>query len=203
MEKFETFTYEIDGNLYINLTSKCSNDCSFCVRNEHASYFGHKLWLSREPSADEVLARIPQDISRYKEYVFCGFGEPTVRIDTLCEIGAELKKRGAVVRLNTNGLGSMIAKRDISADLARAVDKINVSLNEASAEDYVKLCKPAFGAAAFEGLQDFAKKCAARGIDTWFSVVDIIGAEKIQKCREIAANCGVTLRVRPYIADSD
>ena len=109
MEKFEIFTYEIDGNLYINLTSKCSNDCSFCVRNEHASYFGHKLWLSREPSADEVLARIPQDISRYKEYVFCGFGEPTVRIDTLCEIGAELKKRGAVVRLNTNGQGSMIA----------------------------------------------------------------------------------------------
>ena len=47
MEKFETFTYELDGNLYINLTSKCSNDCTFCVRNEHSSYFGHKFWLSR------------------------------------------------------------------------------------------------------------------------------------------------------------
>lgn len=59
METFETFTYALDGNLYINLTSKCSNDCTFCVRNEHSTYFGHKLWLSREPSAQEVIARLP------------------------------------------------------------------------------------------------------------------------------------------------
>lgn len=203
MENHETFTYELDGNLYINLTSKCTNDCTFCVRNEHASYFGHKLWLSREPSPQEVLDRIPQDVSRYKEYVFCGFGEPTIRLDALCVIGKELKKRGATVRLNTNGQGSMIAGRDISVDLAQAVDKINVSLNDASAEDYVKLCRPAYGKSAFEGLQDFAKKCASRGILTWFSVVDIIGEEKIAKCREIAEKCGVTLRVRPFIKDSE
>ena len=202
MEKFETFTYELDGNLYINLTSKCTNDCTFCVRNEHLTYFGHKLWLSREPSAAEVLARIPKDISRYKEYVFCGFGEPTMRLPVLCEIGKQLKARGATVRLNTNGTGSMFAKRDISLDLAEAVDKINVSLNEASAEAYVQLCRPAYGEAAFFGLQEFAKCCVARGIDVWFSVVDIIGEEKIAKCREIASSCGVTLRVRPYIADS-
>ena len=203
MEKFETFTYELDGNLYINLTSKCSNDCTFCVRNEHSSYFGHKLWLSREPSPEEVLARIPQDVSRYKEYVFCGFGEPTLRLSALVQIGKELKKRGATVRLNTNGQGSMTAGRDISADLAEAVDKINVSLNESNAEDYVKLCRPAYGAAAFTGLQDFAKKCAARGIDVWFSVVDVIGEKKIEECRKIAADCGVALRVRPYLAASE
>ena len=203
MEKYETFTYALDNNLYINLTSKCSNDCTFCVRNEHSTYFGHKLWLAREPSAADVLAQIPDDISRYKEYVFCGFGEPTVKLPVLLEIGRELKKRGATVRLNTNGQANMIWKRDVTAELASAVDKINVSLNEATAEEYVKLCKPSFGAAAFEGLQDFAKKCAARGIDTWFSVVDVIGEEKIEKCREIAKNCGVALRVREYIADSD
>lgn len=74
MEAYENFTYETGDNLYINLTSKCTNACTFCVRNEKADYFGHKLWLSREPSAEEVLARIPADIARYKEYVFCGFG---------------------------------------------------------------------------------------------------------------------------------
>ena len=56
MEKFETFTYELDGNLYINLTSKCTNDCTFCVRNEHSTYFGHKLWLDRK-SVVMALAR--------------------------------------------------------------------------------------------------------------------------------------------------
>ena len=62
MEKYENFTYELDGNLYINLTSKCPNDCTFCVRNEKSDYFGHKLWLSREPGAEEVISRLPDDI---------------------------------------------------------------------------------------------------------------------------------------------
>lgn len=200
MEAYENFTYEIGDNLYINLTSKCTNACTFCVRNEKADYFGHKLWLSREPSAEEVLARIPADIARYKEYVFCGFGEPTLRLETMLEVAAALKARGAVTRLNTNGQANIFWKRDVSGELAGRIDKINVSLNEATAKDYAALCRPAFGEAAFEGLQDFARRCAAQGIETWFSVVDIIGEEKIAACREIAKRCGVTLKVRPYIA---
>ena len=200
MEAYENFTYEIGANLYINLTSKCTNACTFCVRNEKADYFGHKLWLSREPSAEEVLARIPADIARYKEYVFCGFGEPTLRLETMLEVAAALKARGAATRLNTNGQANMIWKRDVSGELKGKIDKINVSLNEATAKDYAALCRPAFGEAAFEGLQDFARRCAAQGIETWFSVVDIIGEEKIAACREIAKRCGVTLKVRPYIA---
>ncbi len=199
METFENFTYELDGNLYINLTSKCTNDCTFCVRNEKSEYFGHKLWLSREPSAEDVLRRIPEDISRYKEYVFCGFGEPTLKLAQLLAIGKELKRRGATVRLNTNGQGSLIWKRDISEELAKAVDKINVSLNDADAQSYVTLCRPSFGEQAFTALQDFAKKCAAQGICVWFSVVDIIGEKKIEECRKIAERCGVALRVRKYI----
>lgn len=199
----DNYTYELGENLYINLTSKCSNDCTFCVRNEHTTYFGHKLWLEHEPTAQEVLERIPADIKKYREYVFCGFGEPTIRLDTLLEVGKALRARGALVRLNTNGQANMLAKRDVTKELCEAVDEINVSLNEGTAEDYVKLCRPAYGAAAFEGLQDFAKKCAAHGVKVWFSVVDVIGPEKIALCREIAENCGVTLRVRPYIADSE
>lgn len=200
MEAYENFTYEIGDNLYINLTSKCTTPGTFCVRNEKADYFGHKLWLSREPSAEEVLARIPADIARYKEYVFCGFGEPTLRLETMLEVAAALKARGAVTRLNTNGQANIIWKRDVSGELKGKIDKINVSLNEATAKDYAALCRPAFGEAAFEGLQDFARRCAAQGIETWFSVVDIIGEEKIAACREIAKRCGVTLKVRPYIA---
>ena len=198
-ERYENFTYELGGNLYINLTSKCTNDCTFCVRNEKADYFGHKLWLSREPSAREVTARLPQEISRYKEYVFCGFGEPTIKLDVLLDVAKEIKARGGVTRINTNGQANMIHKRDVTGELAACIDRINVSLNEATAEDYVKLCRPAFGEAAFAGLQDFAKKCAQRDIDTWFSVVDVIGEEKIGQCRRIARECGVALRVRAYI----
>ena len=200
METSENFTYAIGDNLYINLTSRCTNACTFCVRNEKADYFGHKLWLSREPSAREVTARLPQEISRYKEYVFCGFGEPTIKLDVLLDVAKEIRARGGVTRINTNGQANMIWKRDVSGELTGRIDKINVSLNEATAKNYAALCRPAFGEAAFEGLQDFARRCAAQGIETWFSVVDIIGEEKIAACREIAKRCGVTLKVRPYIA---
>ena len=200
MENNETFTYAIGDNLYLNLTSRCTNACTFCVRNGKAEFCGYKLWLAREPSPEEVLARIPADITRYKEYVFCGFGEPTLRLDALLSIGRELKRRGATVRLNTNGQADLIHKRDVSGELASAVDKINVSLNEATADAYAALCNPAFGEAAFSALQTFAANCAKRGIDTWLSVVDILGQEKLDACRKIAAACGVPLKVRPYIA---
>ncbi len=199
MQAYETFTYAIGENLYINLTSRCTNACTFCVRNEKADYFGHKLWLAREPAPEEVLARIPADVARYKEYVFCGFGEPTIRLGALLAVARELKARGAAVRLNTNGQANLIWGRDVTGDLAGAVDKINVSLNEATAAAYAALCKPSFGEAAFYGLQEFAEKCAARGIQTWFSVVDILGKEKLAACRAIAEKCGVPLKVRPYI----
>ena len=199
MQGYENFTYELDGNLYINLTSKCTNDCTFCVRNEKADYFGHKLWLAREPKAEEVIARLPEDIGAYREYVFCGFGEPTIKLPVLLEVAREIKRRGGTTRINTNGQANMIWKRDVTGELAEAIDKINVSLNEATAQDYAALCRPAFGEAAFAGLQEFAKLCAEKGIDTWFSVVDVIGEEKIEACRAIARACGVTLRVRAYI----
>ena len=198
-ERYENFTYELDGNLYINLTSKCTNDCTFCVRNEKADYFGHKLWLAREPKAEEVIARLPEDIGAYREYVFCGFGEPTIKLPVLLEVAREIKRRGGTTRINTNGQANMIWKRDVTGELAAVIDKINVSLNEATAQDYAALCRPAFGEAAFAGLQEFAKLCAEKGIDTWFSVVDVIGEEKIEACRAIARACGVTLRVRAYI----
>lgn len=196
-----TYTYELDGNLYVNLTNKCTNDCAFCVRNEKASYYGYKLWLDKEPTAEEVVAQIP-DVKKYREIVFCGFGEPTIRLAELLRVADYVKSRGGVTRLNTNGQGNLIHKRDITAELAGKVDKINVSLNEADEDSYETLCKPAFGKAAFGALQDFARGCKKNGIDVWFSVVDCIGGQKIAKCRKIAESCGVPLRVREMITDS-
>ena len=196
----DTYAYELDGKLYINLTNRCSNDCVFCVRNGKESYFGNKLWLSKEPSTDEVLAALPQ--TGYDEVVFCGFGEPTFREKEIVEIGRELKKRGYIVRLDTNGQGNLINGRDITRELAEAVDKVNVSLNECDAEKYFDICRPVFGEDAYSELISFAKKCRDRGLYVTFSVVDVIGAESIEKCKKIAAEAGIPLRVREFIKDS-
>ena len=196
----DTICYELDGKLYINLTNRCSNDCSFCVRNGKESYFGNKLWLSKEPTAEEVLAAIPE--RDFDEVVFCGFGEPTFRFKELYEIGKELKKRGYLVRLDTNGQGNLINGRDITEELKEAVDKVNVSLNECNAEKYFDVCRPLFGEDAYPELINFAKGCKERGIYVTFSVVDIIGEKDVEKCREIADKAGIPLRVREYIKES-
>lgn len=193
----DTIIYELDGNLYINLTNRCSNDCNFCVRNENSSYYGYNLWLLKEPTVEEVLGTFPD--KNFNEVVFCGYGEPTFRLKELVAIGKELKSRGYIVRLNTNGQGSLINGRDITAELAEGIDEVNVSLNTGSREKYYDVCRPVFGEDAYDALIEFAKGCKKNGILTNFSIVDCIGEEEIAKCKAVAENADIPLRIRKYI----
>lgn len=197
----DTYTYQIGENLYINLTNRCSNACTFCVRNEKASYYGNYLWLKDgEPSAQTVIGEIG-DPKRYKEVVFCGFGEPTCRLDAMLEIAAYVKAHGGTTRLNTNGQGSLIAGRDIVPLLLGKIDRVNVSLNNATKARYEEVCKPKF-AEGYEAMLRFGQDCVKAGLDAWFSVVDVIGAEEVEACRRLAKELGVPLRVREMITDS-
>ena len=196
-----TYVYEIDDNLYINLTNKCSNACTFCVRNGKDAYYGNKLWLDKEPTAKDVLDVIDYT-KKYKEIVFCGFGEPTFKIDVLLKIAKELKKKGYFLRINTNGQGNLINGRDITKDLKGVIDKINVSLNMPDKKEYQKICRSVYGEKAFDELIDFAVKAKNNGIKTVFSVVDVIGEEKVKECNKLADDIGVELYVRKFIKDS-
>ena len=199
-----TILYKVHNNLYVNLTNKCPCACTFCLRQtrDHMEDSG-VLWLEKEPTVDEVIADFANfNMDDYDEVVFCGFGEPTFREKEIVEIGRELKKRGYIVRLDTNGQGNLINGRDITGELAEAVDKVNVSLNECDAEKYFDICRPVFGEDAYSEIISFAKKCRDRGLYVTFSVVDVIGAESIEKCKKIAAEAGIPLRVREFIKDS-
>lgn len=200
MKKSNVFAYWLDGNLYLNLTNRCSNACSFCVRNGKESYYGNALWLEHEPTASEVLAQIPD--RPFAEAVFCGFGEPTERLDVLKEVAGELKERGCTVRLNTNGQGNLIHGRDITTELAMCVDKVNVSLNAPTAAEYQSVCNSRYGAAAFDELLRFACLCRDKSMETVLSVVDCIGESAVDACRRLAEDLGLNLRVRAMIRDS-
>ncbi|MBR2337377.1 MAG: TatD family nuclease-associated radical SAM protein [Clostridia bacterium] len=197
----DTYVYELDGNLYVNLTNRCSNDCKFCVRNGKESYYGHKLWLSAEPTVEQVLKSIKH--KEYNEVVFCGFGEPTFRVKEMVEIARILKEKGYKTRLNTNGHGNLINGEDITVRLQGVIDRVNVSLNAPDENEYFDVCRPVFGENAFSALIDFAVKCKNLGIDVNFSVVDCIGEKKVAKCKRLAKEVGVPLRVRKMIEDSD
>ncbi len=194
----DTYTYQIGNNLYINLTNRCSNRCTFCVRNGKETYEGYALWLrGPEPTAEQILSEIG-DPKRYGEIVFCGFGEPTCRLDVMLSLCDEIHARGGRTRLNTNGHGSLLAGRNIAPDLKGRLDGINVSLNAPAREEYDALCRPCIPN-AFEGMLSFAEDCKEEGLNVWFSVVDCIGAEAIGTCQKLADAVGVPLHVRPMI----
>ena len=134
----DTYVYALDGNLYINLTNKCSNACDFCVRNERSSYYGNYLWLKNgDPTAEKVIAQANAmgDLSRFNEIVFCGFGEPTYKVAEMVALCDFFHEKGLKTRLNTNGQGNLINKRDIVPDLKGKVDFINISLNASCYEN--------------------------------------------------------------------
>ena len=193
----DTYTYKIGNNLYINLTSRCSNRCTFCVREGKTEYEGYSLWLHDEPAAAQVIAEIG-DPKRYAEIVFCGFGEPTHRLDTMLEVCAYVHSRGGKTRLNTNGHGNAINGKNIAPLLAGALDMVNISLNAPSEEEYNEVCRPQI-AGAYRALLGFARACKESGVNALFSVVDCIGSEAVEKCREIANEVGIPLRVRELI----
>lgn len=201
----DTYVYTLDGNLYINLTNKCSNACDFCVRNERSSYYGNYLWLRNgDPTVDKVIAQANGfgDLSRFKEVVFCGFGEPTYKVAEMVALCDFFHEKGLKTRLNTNGQGNLINKRDIVPDLKDKIDFVNISLNASCYEKYQPICRSQFKEAGFAGIIEFAKICRLNGVNCRFSIVDCIGEEEVAACKCLADSVKIPLYVRKYITDS-
>ncbi len=195
----DTYVYQVGGKNYINLTNRCNNACDFCIRQNKVGIPGFSLWLEKEPAAEEVIAQL--DAAGRGDVVFCGYGEPTLRLDVLKEVAAYVKSYGGKVRVNTNGLANREYGRDVVPELENLVDVMSISLNEASAEKYDAVCHSIYGPAAFDEMLDFARRCAGTRMDTVLSVVDVISPEDIAVCREIAEKVGARLRVREYSAE--
>ncbi len=199
-----TITYEFSGSLYVNLTNRCSNACEFCVRNKHDDINGKdNLWLDREPTEEEIKEDfLRHDLDQYAEIVFCGYGEPTMRFDTMIVIAKWLKERKAEIRirLNTNGHANLICKRDVTPELVGCIDILSISLNAENSEKYQQRCQSVFGGeVAFAGLLEFTRLATKYVPEVILSVVDVMDAGEIEACRELAKECGATFRVRKLI----
>ena len=192
-----TITYRVGNGLYINMTNRCTNDCEFCIRTYSDSYGdSFSLWLDSEPTREKVLEEINKhDLTEYEEIVFCGFGEPTVRLDELLWLSKQIKNNCTLpIRVNTNGHANLIAGYDTTPMFSESIDRISISLNASSADEYNQLCKPIYGNDAYQGVLEFAKKVSAYVPETVLSVVD--GTTDVEQCRLIAEKMNLPLRVR-------
>ena len=196
-----THVYWGGDNLYVNLTSRCSSSCSFCLRESSWELFGVDLYLhpDDEPTAAEVIECIRTQEDEPREVVFTGLGEPTLRLDQLLEIVRWLSGRGIVSRLDTNGHAQLLHPgRDVVAELAAAgLDRLSVSLNAADVETYDRLCRPQH-AASFVAVTDFIRDAVRAGLDTTATMVGVPGLQ-VDGVAELAGLIGARFRVRPYV----
>ena len=204
----ETISYEYEGALYVNMTNRCDCACVFCLRhNGHkGSIYADDLWLEHEPTRQEaledILAHHPED---YRELVFCGFGEPTYRLDDLLWLVDQLKGRLPhlpPVRINTNGHANLILGLDVTPELKGRIDVLSISLNGSTAEEYCAVTRPRDGEKGWEAMLDFTRRAAQYVPDVVMTVVNKDKTpEEIAKCRALAESLGARLRVREYIPD--
>ena len=196
-----TIVYEVGDKLYVNLTNKCPCSCTFCIRhNGDGAYGSDSLWLDREPEPDEVIEAFEKaDYKKYSEIVFCGYGEPTERLEVLRAAAKYIKDNSSVpTRLNTNGLSDLIHGRDTAKELEGLLDTVSISLNAGTVDEYLKVTRPKFGEEAYTAMQRFASQCKEYVPNVVFTVVDVIGDEEIKAAQEVADKAGVKLRVRKY-----
>lgn len=202
MKKAMTISYEVGNNLYLNFTNKCPCACTFCIRTHNDGAYGSDpLWLEHEPSLDEIFDDLAKrDLAKYDEIVFCGYGEPTERIDTVVTVAKALRMlpNCPKLRINTNGLGDLVNGRSVAAELCEAMDTVSVSLNAGTKDEYMAVTRPKFDN-AWEAMQKFTSDCVKTGrAEVIMSIVDVIPQEQIDASREVCESLGAKLRIRTF-----
>lgn len=202
-KKEPSIAYVINGALYLNITNRCPNNCTFCIRKKGEGLAGYLLWLEKEPSVEEILAAAG-DPSPYREVVFCGYGEPLLRPEVVVTVARKLKEKAPQVpiRIDTNGLANLIWGRDVVPELEGLIDAVSISLNAQDAATYQLLCRPVYGPLAYQAVLDFALACRGRIPRVILTVVDLPEVDR-EACRRIAQELGAEFRVRTLIQEPD
>ena len=194
--------YELEGKIYINLTNKCTNDCIFCLRKDKNDVKGQELWLDDENSTAQDVIEQLKNFNMTSEIIFCGYGEPMLKLDILKEVSKYIKNvfPHTKIRVNTNGHANYVYKRNVVPELKGLVDEFSVSLNGENSLEYNELSQPVFEN-AYEEVKKFIKACSEEGIDVVASVVEGYKGRhlNLESCEKIAFDLGAKFRVREWI----
>ncbi|MFV7785713.1 TatD family nuclease-associated radical SAM protein [Shewanella marisflavi] len=178
-----TLVYDIRGSRYLNITGRCTLRCQFCPKhNGSKQVHEYQLDLDHQPKSEEIIPLLG-DVSQFDEYVFCGYGEPTLNLNTLLKVAGEIKRRGGRVRVNTDGLGNLFHRRNILPELAEVVDALSISLNTDTEADYLTHCQPKLKG-SYEALWDFIRLAPEYIGEVQVSAIEGLEGVDIDRCRE-------------------
>ncbi|MCX6135841.1 MAG: YchF/TatD family DNA exonuclease [Ignavibacteriales bacterium] len=188
--------YKLRNSLYLNITIRCNADCVFCDRKGEAIVKGHNLKLDKEPSSEEVMKAIG-DPTAYDEIVFCGYGEPTIRLDVIKEVAGWVKQKGGRVRLNTDGHGNVINHRNIVPELSGLIDTVSISLNSIDPQQYGAMMR-LDGEVYHKAMIEFARECRKHLPNVVMTIVGIDDVDVAAAREFVEKTVGAEFRVRPY-----
>ncbi len=191
-----SYTYQIGESLYVNVTNRCNADCVFCDRKGEAVINGYNLKMSKseEPDAEVYISEIG-DPTKFKEIVFCGYGEPTIRWNVVKEVAKYIKAKGGKTRMNSDGHGNFINKRDITPELDGVIDTVSISLNSTDKVQYAKLMR--VDESLHAEMIDFAKK-AKNFTHVVLSIVGLSSVDTENAKQFVTNEIGVDFREREY-----
>ncbi|MCM8857284.1 MAG: TatD family nuclease-associated radical SAM protein [Candidatus Thiodiazotropha sp.] len=191
----QQISYQIDNNLYLSITDRCTLECAFCPKTlGDMNVKGYDLTIIHRPTAEEVIASI-DDPAQYEEVVFCGYGEPTLRLNVLLEVARHIKLQGGRVRVNTDGLCNLVHKHNTLPELGECVDSLSISLNAQNQEIYDLHCRPNLPG-SYEAMLDFIREAPSYIADVTVSAVDGLEGVDIPACEAIAEAMKVKFRRR-------
>jgi TatD DNase family protein len=188
--------YTLRGSRYLNITNRCTLRCAFCPKfNGRWTVRDHELRLrGPEPTADDIVAAVG-DPEEVEEVVFCGLGEPTLRLYTLVEVAARLRGQVPRVRLNTDGLANLVYGRDVTPDFEDILQALSVSLNAQDEATYNRHCRPLLPG-AYGAVLDFVERAREFVPEITLTAIDGLPGVDIAACRRIADDLGVGFRRR-------
>ena len=191
----DQISYAIGDRLYLNITDRCTLECTFCPKTlGRPKVHDYDLTLSHRPTVEEIVASIG-DPSRYAEVVFCGFGEPTLRLKVLLEVAHWIKAHGGRVRVNTDGLANLVHKDDVLPLLGECVDALSVSLNAQDADVYERVCQPGLPG-SYEKMLGFLRAAPQHVPDVTATAIRGLPGVDIAACERLARDLGVKFRAR-------
>ena len=191
----QQIAYTIGNKLYLSITDRCTLECPFCPKTQgHHEVQGYDLTMDHRPDAQEIIDAI-DDPTKYEEVVFCGFGEPTLRLKVLLEVAKDIKARGGRVRVNTDGLSNLVHKDDTLPEMAKCVDALSVSMNAQNEAVYDQHCRPNLPG-SYQAMLDFLKEAPAYIPEVTASAIEGLEGVDIPACEAIAKQLGVGFRKR-------